>query len=323
VLDLRLEPAGTFEGALRDDEQLIAYGIGPDGDPLALAVDAADAENPFGHDEQTGWARFPKPRAERTYSPSVVSLDESRVRRTVLQDVDTTFPRLQPLPDGEILLVGTRSARREDGSYDLNGRVFGPDGMLRREFLLGDGIEDVQTTADGRIWVSYFDEGVFGNFGWGKPEGPDPIGAPGLIRWRSDGTIEWTYEPPPGLDDIADCYALNVATDAVWACYYSEFPLIQIALDDSIVSWQTPVTAAQALAVGEGRAAFYGGYGDDRDRCVLVEFREGELVELESVRLLLPSGAPVAGQPIIGRGHFLNVFDGPRWSRLDVRAAGR
>ncbi len=69
--------------------------------------------------------------------------------------------------------MDARAELRKDGTYDLNGRVFGPDGALRREFLLGDGIQDVQTTAEGDIWVSRFDEGVYGNLGWGG-RGDDP-----------------------------------------------------------------------------------------------------------------------------------------------------
>jgi hypothetical protein len=114
---------------------------------------------------------------------------------------------------------------------------------------------------------------------------------------------------------------VDVATDAVWACYYTEFPLVRIALDDSILSWRTPVRGAHSLAVGEERAAFYGGYGGASSSCVLLEFREGELVELESVKPRLPSrNAPLVGRAVIGRGPFLNVFDGPNWFRLDVRA---
>lgn len=220
MVDVELEEIGTFEAVLEEDERLVSYGIGPGGDAVGLAVRAVDAAAPFAYDEQPGWATFPKPRAEHAYMAAVVHVSGSDADR-VLDSVTTTFPKIQPLPDGEILLVGTRAERRPDGSHDLNASVLGPDGMRRREFLLGDGIEDVQTTADGRIWVSYFDEGVFGNFGWGEPGGPAPIGAPGLVRWLSDGTVDWSYEAPPGLEEIADCYALNVAGDAVWACYYT------------------------------------------------------------------------------------------------------
>lgn len=319
MLELLLEQAGTFEDVFVDGERIVAYGVGPDDDALAFAVSGPDAATVFGKDEQPSGATFPKPQAEREYTGSVLH-HRSDVERITLRDVNTTFPFLQPLPDGEILLVGARAARREDGSHDLNGRVYDRDGDLRREFLLGDGIEDVQATADGHIWVSYFDEGIYGNLGWGEPGGPEPIGAPGLIRWWPDGTIEWTYDPPSGVNYIADCYALNVARDEVWACYYTEFPLIRIALDGSITSWHTPTTGARSLAVGGGRAAFYGGYGEDANRCLLLELGNGKLVELASARLMLPSGTPFTGEHVVGRGPLLHAFDGPRWYKLDVRA---
>jgi hypothetical protein len=319
VLDVGLEEVGTFDAVLEDDERLVSYGIGPDGDALALAVRAADADAPFAHDEQPGWATFPKPRAEQAYTASVVRLSASRAERIALGAVATTFPKLQPLPNGEILLVGTRSARRPDGSHDLNASVFGPDGSHRREFLLGDGIEDVQATDDGHIWVSYFDEGIFGNFGWGGPDGPPPVGAAGLIQWRSDGAVEWEYKPPPGVDEIADCCALNVSNDAVWACYYTEFPLVRIGRDD-VAWWASPIQGACALAITDGFAAFYGGYRDEKHRCVLLEFDGAELTEQALIKLSLPSGTQLADQPVIGRGSFLHVFDGPHWYQVDVAA---
>ena len=218
---------------------------------------AVDADVPFAYDEQPGWATFPKPRAEHAYTAAVVRVSGSDADRTALDGVTTTFPKIQPLPDGEILLVGTRAERRPDGSHDLNASVLGLDGMRRREFLLGDGIEDVQTTADGRIWVSYFDEGVFGNFGWGEPGGPAPIGSSGLVRWLSDRRSTGPQSSARPRRD-ADCYALNVASDAVWACYYTEFPLVRIAGDDSIASWTTPWMERAPWRSGTGARPFMG-----------------------------------------------------------------
>jgi hypothetical protein len=201
----------------------------------------------------------------------------------------------------------------------MNASVFGPDGSHRRDFLLGDGIEDVQATDDGHIWVSYFDEGIFGNFGWGGPDGPPPIGAAGLVNWRLDGAVECNYEPPPGVDEIADCYALNVSSDAVWACYYTEFPLVRIGPDD-VAWWASPIQGARALAITDGFAAFYGGYGDEKHRCVLLAFDGGELAERARIKLSLPSGKPLTDQTVIGRASALHVFDGPHWYRVDVAA---
>ena len=55
-------------------------------------------------------------------------------------------------------------------------------GSVVAEGTLGDGINHLLTTPSGAIWVGYFDEGVFGSFGWGGP-GPPPIGQPGIVQF--------------------------------------------------------------------------------------------------------------------------------------------
>ena len=55
--------------------------------------------------------------------------------------------------------------------------------MLSR-FCLGDGIQDCVVKKDGTIITSYFDEGVFGNYGW-----DEPLGDCGLIAWTSDRCV--------------------------------------------------------------------------------------------------------------------------------------
>src|SRR5690242_11812802 len=90
---------------------------------------------------------------------------------TEISDVRLLIPRAELLPGGEILLVGKHSIRQADGSTDLNALVVGEDGSPKRRFLLGDGIEDLQTTPEGKIWVSYDDQGTMGDFGqhgWGR-----------------------------------------------------------------------------------------------------------------------------------------------------------
>jgi len=87
---------------------------------------------------------------------------------------------------------------------------------------LGDAIESLQTTPDGCIWVSYFDEGVFGN----------GIGKEGLVCFDREGTPIFKYEAfaeENNLPSICDCYAMNVDdTGAVWLNYYMEFPLVRL-----------------------------------------------------------------------------------------------
>ena len=72
--------------------------------------------------------------------------------------------------------------------------------------------------------MSYFDEGVFGNHGWGEPGGPGPLGRSGLPRWSGDGVLEYEFSPPDVSSAIADCYALSVIGEDAWTCYYTDFP---------------------------------------------------------------------------------------------------
>ena len=92
-------------------------------------------------------------------------------------------------------------------------KVYDAHGALRFTLDLGDASEDVQTTPDGRIWVSYFDEGVFGN----------GVGRQGLICFDSAGRVLFQYADfaeQNALPTIADCYAINVdPTGAVWVNY--------------------------------------------------------------------------------------------------------
>ncbi len=95
-------------------------------------------------------------------------------------------------------------------------------GALHLTVELGDAIESIQTTTDGRIWVSYFDEGVFGS----------GIGRQGLVCFDSSGKDVFRYADfaeQNGLPMICDCYALNVDMSGdVWLNYYTDFPLVRL-----------------------------------------------------------------------------------------------
>ena len=74
-------------------------------------------------------------------------------------------------PAGEhFLLLGARCAYRENGP-DPNAWIVSRDGAVLSRFCLGDGIQDRVVKKDGTIITSYFDEGVFGNYGWDEPLG--------------------------------------------------------------------------------------------------------------------------------------------------------
>jgi len=225
------------------------------------------------------------------------------------------FHTIQPLPDDELLLVCCRCRKYADGTHDRNARVYDRAGTLRREFLLGDGISRVQTTSDGQIWVSYFDEGVFGNFGW-----TEPVGTAGLLCWDAHGRRLSEYHPPAGLDSICDCYALNVASDdETWLYYYTEFPLVRVRRDGEIKAWRCPLGGSDGFAIHGNYVLFRGGYRR-HDDCQLFHLNDdGSMKPLGSYSFADESGRSLQGARAFSRGPFLYLSEGSACFRADVR----
>jgi hypothetical protein len=182
---------------------------------------------------------------------------------------------------------------------------------------LGDGIEDVLTTPSGDAWVGYFDEGVYGNYGWGGP-GPGPLGSCGLARFGPGGDQDWRFSP----DDTApidDCYALNVTGETVWACYYSDFPLVKVE-DGEVTAWRNDLAhGAKSLIVDERRVGMAAGYRPVRDRLVIGELGDGDLRDAGRYQLVLPDGRPLPDDVrMVGRGPDLHVFHNTDWYLLSL-----
>lgn len=308
-----------------DGSEVATAAIGPHGELLLLLVPSEERSTVFGVDTQPGWASFPKAKTEAPYGAQIAIHDETHVRTIEITDETRAFPRVALLNNDEILLAGTRCRRFADGTHELNGHVYGPDGRLRREFLLGDGIEHIATDVRGEIWVGYFDEGVFGNYGWGGMTTgdvrEDPVGWPGLVRFEADGKMTWRYEPPDGIGTIDDCYALNVGADATWACYYSYFPLVRINPDGSVRGWTTEASGVRAIACDDERAALFGGYKGKRTQCTLARLGAGELTHAESIELVLPQGRPISEDDlgfVFGQGDTLHFFIDDEWMTMSL-----
>jgi hypothetical protein len=144
------------------------------------------------------------------------------------------------------------------------------------------------------------------------------MGASGLICFDSSGHILWEFEPPSGFDSICDCYALNVAKNAVWACYYTDFPLVKIDSEKRVQGWKNEVGGASALAVDGGRALLWGGYGEKRSRCVVQDIGSDALVHSCEVEVNLPSGFELMGATVIGRDSTLHAFAANLWFAFDM-----
>jgi hypothetical protein len=285
-------------------QKIISATIGPCGEACLLMVAQPDESLAFGYEKRTDVSVCPRGAAERSYRATFVVYEKGLKQRIELGDIQQAFPTAQPLPNGEILIIGSR-CHFGNGDPEKNAAVYDRCGNLLRRFVVGDGIEEVQTTRDGLIWISYFDEGVFGD---------DAIGASGIVCFDGQGRKVWDFEAPPEANTMADCYAMNVADDVVWACYYTDFPVVRIDREKKVQAWRNLMTGAGAMAVDDQRVVLWGGYGENRTRCVVQEYSEGdqELKNARRVELKFPDEVDVKRVRVLGRGATLHAFVGTR-----------
>ncbi len=245
-------------GDVIGDRHIIAATVGPNLDPVVLSLERA----PDYRIESSGWASFPKKRADSPNRFRIHHMGSDEVWTTIdLPETSENFHEIQPLGEGEWLLVRGRA----DDDGDRNAHIHDGSGRHLRSFHAGDGIQDVQTTEDGRIWVSYFDEGVFGG---------TKLGRSGLVCLDDRGRCGFDYATLVGDDvpSIADCYALNVCSDReVWLCYYTGFPLVRLLDGKPEGVWlKQPVSGSPGFAVSGELILFAGGY-ERKDELFLVQ----------------------------------------------------
>jgi hypothetical protein len=142
---------------------------------------------------------FPKKRAAQLNSFRIHHTTEAAWASVDLDPTDENYHKVQSLPEQQWLLTRGRAA----DARDRNAHVYSAEGHLVRSFHAGDAIEDVQTTDQGRVWISYFDEGVFGN---------TPLGNSGLACLDRHGRPLFAFSDL-GVSSLADCYALNVSSN--------------------------------------------------------------------------------------------------------------
>ena len=262
------------------DRHLITATVGPNFDPVVVSLE----QTPDYRIASPGWAIFPKKRADSPNQFRIHHMVSDDVWETIdLSDTVENFHEIQPLGEGEWLLVRGRA----DDEGDLNGHLYDGSGRHVRSFHAGDGIQNLQTTKDGRIWVSYFDEGVFGSTKFAQS---------GLVCLDNRGQCIFDYATLVGDDvpSIADCYGLNVCSNReVWLCYYTDFPLVRLLDGKPEGVWiKQPVSGSPGFAVSGGLILFAGGY-DRKDELFLVQ-----LGDMRSKSII----------PVDGRGKPIKTF---------------
>jgi hypothetical protein len=300
---VRALPLVDFSAPLAGWADPVSFGVDCSGAVWAIARRSTETLT-----EERGIGIFPKSQLDSQTDHMVVRWRSGELQTLVFAGEQTVFHYVQPLPNG-VLLAGGRCRWRPEGAeknalgMDWNGSVLG-------RWTIGDGIQDLRVAPNGIIWVSYFDEGVFGNYGWNHPSAP-PIGSTGLVAFRPNGERCFEYDAEAaGTDTICDAYAMNVAgDDDVWVYFYTEFPIVRIRNRRYHV-WRTDIGGARALAVKGDRALLYGDY---RNRAIarVVELGRSGRAKLIEERILVDEREnPIDNALVYGVGDKLHVFSG-------------
>jgi hypothetical protein len=298
----------------------VCASVGPAREVVAVWTAADGLEAVTSRTVSAGGASFPDPGAARPVAARITVHTPELAAVTPIADLTLARITVQPMPGGRFLAAGARCRWRRDGP-DRNAVLYDADGQVVSEHVLGEGIGHVLAASTGEVWAGYFDEGIYGNYGWGRPDTQEPIGAYGIVRFSPGLEPAWHYPKytEVGLwDAVSDCYALNVDDTGAWACYYSDFPVVRIC-DSAVTGWHNDVKSASALAVAGSRAELFGGYGPDYDRLALTELGADRAQPAGEYRVVLPGGEPIpAGTQIIGRGSRLHFLTGTGWYQLGM-----
>lgn len=275
---------------------LAASGVAGDQSLLFLFVEDSGRQAVFESDHG-GIGSFPRAvmnspkrfRLMRESAGSVQSID--------LPLLDIAFPKVDIFPDGQVLLAGTRCNWRAETDYDLNGIIFDPHTGQANRVLFGDGISDLQIDERGRIWVAYFDEGIFGN----------SVGQAGLVCFSTLGEKVWEF-PIDADYAIDDCYALNVSGAEAVIFFYSDFPVCKIGADFQLSWWRTELQGCHAFAVSGTEILFSSQYRESSETAHLGRLAADKLIDVRQVRLSMPDGSGRPPGRLQGRGRHLYHF---------------
>lgn len=215
--------------------------------------------------------------------------------------------------DKNYLCVASRCAPEERNAhlYTDSGQHFG-------SWHVGDGVEDVQISPDGQVWVSYFDEGVFGDTEY-SPQGLTCFDGRDFrftFGFRND-----IVNLPDYAQGMADCYALNVASNRdTWLLYYTDFPLVHLReFQIKDVFAPTPeIIGAHAFAVCSSRRLFVGGY----ERRGRLFWRDDAIKRQVEIEVVDEMGKPLTWNYAGGRGADLFLCENARVRMLSLNEIG-
>ena len=294
---------------LPDGWQPVTFTIMRDGNLAILGTDV-DLRHEWRRDEQGMPIGKPHEIAARA-SARIWTFDGSTLAAAVTLPLLWPFPCFDKFPDGRWLVTNARAEQ------EPLGRILNRDGRVTSRIHLGDGIEHLKIDDSGRIWVGWFDEGVFGNDDWLVPGEDWPPSSYGLAAFNDEGAMVMHANEGP-TNGIADCYALNLIEDTAWACTYTDFPILACNQQQGSQWWTSELSGSRALAVDGNHVVAAGGYNNDGNKVVLLRLNEARASVICEWRLPYRVGYPRNVDLIDGRGCNLHVVNEGVWRRWAV-----
>jgi len=185
---LQVRRHGVIDGQV--GEVLVCASVGPAGEVVAVWTTPEGMEAASSTTVSAAGASFPDAAPARPVAARITVHMPELAAVTRIADLALAHFTVQPMPGGRFLVAGTRCQWRPDGP-DRNAVLYDAGGHVVSEHVLGDGIAHVLATSTGQVWVGYFDEGIYGNYGWGRADSQEPVGAYGIVRF----SLTWS---PPG-----------------------------------------------------------------------------------------------------------------------------
>ncbi len=285
--------------------------------PLAIWTTKDSARELDQRYARPGGASFPATQPSDETPMILVSYDSAASLSDVVVCGDLSFahPLIDRFADGSFVAVDAGCEWTESGP-EQNAMIIGPDGGIDSRGCIGDGVEHLQVAPDGSVWAGYFDEGVFGNLGWSSfGQGPTPLGAAGIVSWSRSFEKLWELDSSKRL--IADCETLNVGTNAVLACPYTDYPVLRIDHGQLTVYPTENISGARGIVASGDRVGIVGTY---RDPSLLVvgDLVGGRFVEQRRTNLWAPDGSPLPKSRPQSRGSEVHFFEGARWFSFSI-----
>lgn len=178
-----------------------------------------------------------------------------------------------------------------------NAMIINHKGEILNKFFVGEGVQDCQVDKFNNIWISYSEEGIFGEGCIGKT-GLVAFDIKGSIVFNNFDTIIEMYDIPP----IDDCQAMNVKDDEVWLHYYSDYPLVNIKSKKFNNYWANVEIGenivSNGFAIGKDQVLF----GTNKQKLVLYSLSKRCLYNIDPYN---DQGEKIQFNCYLGRGSIL------------------